>query len=335
MKKFLLRLKVFGCLTTILSLTLLYFLPALRVWLFERAVASKSAKTQETTRNFLTLLRVLPATPAPSASPSPVSTPTPSPEPSPAPLATPEPAPTPEPALVAERTAEEVIIRKGTEEVGRFSTHYKTDMPGGNGPAAVTGPHAWWGTKELLFHGDLVTKKVEVFLPYAGVKGEVTGLEGTDDGVIVATSAGKTTRIQPERHVWPGYLRAAFGPEAEVPPARYATLKKTIDSWIGVPYKWGGDTKQGIDCSGFVCQIFKNVKLSLPRTAKEQATVGKPVTDELRWGDLLSYDGHVSIYMGNGLAAEALGTKEAGGKVMYATIWHRPCLGARRILPEN
>lgn len=340
MKKFLLRLKVFGCLTTILTLTLLYFVPALRVWIFERAVAQKSVKTQETTRNFLTLLHVLPATPtaAPTPAPTPLASPTPqalpSPEPSPLALATPEPAATPEPTLVAERTAEEVIIRKGSEEVCRFSTHYKTDMPGGNGPAVVTGPHAWWGTKELLFHGDLVTKKVEVFLPYAGVQGEVTQLEAKDEGVIVTTSAGKTTRLQPDRHLWPGYLRAAFGPDAEIPPAKYAALKKQIDSWIGVPYKWGGDTKQGIDCSGFVCQVFKNVKQSLPRTSKEQAQVGKPVTDELHWGDLLCYDGHVSIYMGNGLAAEALGTKDAGGKVMYATIWHRPCLGARRVLPQ-
>lgn len=235
--------------------------------------------------------------------------------------------------MIAERTADAVVIRKGDEEVGRFSTLYKTDMPGGNGPAVVRGAHAWWGTKELLFHGDLVTKKIEVFLPYAGVKGEVTHLEANEDGVVVTTSLNKTTRLQPERHLWPGYLRAAFGPEAEIPPAKYAALKKSIESWMGVPYKWGGDTRQGIDCSGFVCQIFKSTGKSLPRTSKEQATVGKAVTDELHWGDLLCYDGHVSIYMGNGLAAEALGTKEGGGSVKLATIWHRPCLGARRVLP--
>ena len=312
MRKFLQRLKLFGCLGFILVSLLLSLLPALRVWIFEYSVARQPASTQGTLRSFFTLIRVLPQQPSPQSSP--------------------EIAPTPEPTLIAERKPEEVIIRKGTEEVGRFSTLYKTDMPGGNGPADVRGPHAWWGTKELLFHGDLVTKKIEVFLPYAGVNGEVTGLVANEEGVVVTTSLGKTTRIQHDRHVWPGYLRAAFGPESETPPGQYAALQKTVEGWIGVPYKWGGDTKQGIDCSGFVCQVFKTMGKSLPRTSKEQAAAGKPVTDELHWGDLLCYDGHVSIYVGNGRAAEALGTKDAGGKVMFATIWHRPCLGARRVL---
>jgi NlpC/P60 family len=320
---------------------------------------SQPAERQETTRKFLTMLHVLQATPSPTpiAPPTPAASPTPSPtegvavsaagdarpgdarpgdarpgDARPGDVPTPLPAATPEPAMTAERTPEAVLIKRGDEEVGRFTTLYKTDMPGGSGPAAVRGPHAWWGTKELLFHGDLVTKKIEVFLPYAGAKGEVTALAADDEGVTVTTSSGQSLRVLPERHVWKGFLRAALGPETETPPTKYAGLKKTVDGWIGTPYLWGGETKKGIDCSALVCQIFQTVKLSLPRTSKEQATVGKPVTDELKWGDLLCYDGHVSIYVGNGRSAEALGTKDAGGTVKYATIWHRPCTGARRLL---
>lgn len=339
MKKFWVRLKAFGCLSFLAITALLYFLPALREFLFTRSMQSQSAEHQETTRKFLTMLKVLQATPSPATpapEPTPISEPTPTPEPTPeAGLSTPSPdtPATPEPSVMARRTPDAIVLTRGSEEVGRFTTLYKTDMPGGTGPAAVSGAHAWWATKELLFHGDLVTKKIEVFLPYAGAKGEVAGLTADDEGVTVATSTGQSLRILPERHSWRGYVRAPLGPETEQPEPKYAALKKTVDSWIGTPYKWGGDTKQGVDCSGLVCQIFNTVKVSLPRTSKEQATSGKPVTDELRWGDILCYDGHVSLDVGNGRSAEALGTKETGGAVKYATIWHRPCTGVRRLLP--
>ena len=341
MKKFWVRLKAFGCLGFLAITALLYFLPALREFLFTRSMQSQSIEKQETTRKFLTMVHVLQSTPAPAASPSPIPAATPVPLPAPAPLASPEPllaspspgpAPDPEAKMQAERTPDAVVIRQGNDEIGRFTTLYKTDMPGGNGPAAVKGPHAWWSTKELLFHGDLVTKKIEVFLPYAGAKGEITGLVADEEGVTVTTSASQSLRVLPERHSWKGFVRAPLGPETEQPDPKYAALKKDIDGWMGTPYKWGGDTKEGVDCSGLVCQIFKTAGVSLPRTSKEQAAAGQPVTDELRWGDLICYEGHVSIYVGNGRSAEALGTKEAGGVVKYATIWHRASTGVRRLL---
>ena len=343
MKRFWVRLKAFGCLGTLAIVALLYFFPALREIVFTRSMQSQPVERQETTRKFLTMLHLLQASPVPVATPAPTPLTSPSPEPlaSPSPESTPSasasPSPqalaTPEPAMTAERTPEAVVIKQGNDEVGRFTTLYKTDMPGGSGPAAVRGPHVWWGTKELLFHGDLVTKKIEVFLPYAGAKGEISALVADDEGVSVKTSAGQSLRVLPERQEWKGFVRAPLGPETESPAPKYAALKKTVEGWIGTPYKWGGDTKQGVDCSGLICQIFASVKPSLPRTSREQATLGKPVTDALQWGDLLCYEGHVSIYVGNGRSAEALGTKETGGIVKYATIWHRPCTGVRRLLP--
>jgi cell wall-associated NlpC family hydrolase len=349
-KKFWVRLKAFGCLGFLAITALLYFLPALREFLFTKSMQSQSVERQETTRKFLTMVKLLPpvTTPAPEASPSPTPFAQPYPEgaqvgeaggrqeplasPSPETSPAPEAKVQPEMKMQAERTPDAVVIRQGSDEIGRFTTLYKTDMPGGNGPAAVKGPHAWWSTKELLFHGDLVTKKIEVFLPYAGAKGEITALVADEEGVTVTTSTSQSLRVLPEHHSWKGFVRAPLGPETEQPDPKYAALKKNIDGWIGTPYKWGGDTKQGVDCSGLVCQIFKATGISLPRTSKEQASAGQPVTDELRWGDVICYEGHVSIYVGNGRSAEALGTKEAGGVVKYATIWHRASTGVRRIL---
>ena len=50
------------------------------------------------------------------------------------------------------------------------------------------------------------------------------------------------------------------------------------ERWIGTPYQFGGVTHSGVDCSGFVCNVFKSVEKKLPRNSAEQATVGESVS---------------------------------------------------------
>jgi cell wall-associated NlpC family hydrolase len=78
-------------------------------------------------------------------------------------------------------------------------------------------------------------------------------------------------------------------------------------TFLGVPYKWGGTSPNGLDCSAFVQRCFATQGIGLPRTAHEQIACGMPVSPEdLRAGDRLyfaSSDGHIShtgIYVGNG-----------------------------------
>lgn len=61
-------------------------------------------------------------------------------------------------------------------------------------------------------------------------------------------------------------------------------------SYIGTPYKWGGTSKAGMDCSGLVCTSYKAVGINLPRTVVDQAKLGKDVDiASLRKGDLVIF----------------------------------------------
>ena len=82
-------------------------------------------------------------------------------------------------------------------------------------------------------------------------------------------------------------------------------LVKVAMGFLGAPYRLGGSTVTGIDCSGFVKKIYQFFNITLPRTAFEQSHVGLPVSrSELVEGDLLFFNtrrslGHVGIYIGN------------------------------------
>lgn len=86
----------------------------------------------------------------------------------------------------------------------------------------------------------------------------------------------------------------------------------------GIPYVWGGTTTSGFDCSGFAQYVFRKFGKSLPRTSRDQATVGQsiPVVPAyMRPGDLCFYANangiihHVAIYIGNGLIVGAQSSK--------------------------
>ena len=81
-------------------------------------------------------------------------------------------------------------------------------------------------------------------------------------------------------------------------------------SYLGVPYRYGGTTPDGFDCSGFVRYVFSENGIPLGRSSRDQALEGKAVPlSDLKPGDLLffnmhhrkhSWIDHVGLYVGNG-----------------------------------
>ena len=61
-------------------------------------------------------------------------------------------------------------------------------------------------------------------------------------------------------------------------------------TYTGTPYKWGGTTSSGMDCSGLLLNSFKVIDYNMPRTSAQQKKVGKRVSkDEIKKGDLVFF----------------------------------------------
>lgn len=101
-------------------------------------------------------------------------------------------------------------------------------------------------------------------------------------------------------------------------------IVQTAFQYLGIPYVWGGTSRYGTDCSGFVLQVFHRFGINLPRTARQQVSVGRPIGSvyEAQPGDRLYFAkggviDHTGIYIGDGRMIHAT---SAYGRVMVEKL---------------
>lgn len=120
-----------------------------------------------------------------------------------------------------------------------------------------------------------------------------------------------------------------------------ALMLKSIRSYQGVPYLWAGDTKRGMDCSGFTMKVFQeSSNYTLPHNAAAQYKLGSKVNiRQLKIGDLVFFRdieskgvSHVGIYVGNDKFAHASLSKGVVYSSMNQEYYRKRYVSARRIL---
>jgi len=116
-------------------------------------------------------------------------------------------------------------------------------------------------------------------------------------------------------------------------------LYKQYNKWRGTPYKYGGLSRSGVDCSGFVYQSYRSVfNHSLPRSTKDQIKKGKRVyINELQCGDLIFFKTgyktrHVGIYVENGKFMHASTSRGVTLSNLRSGYWREHYWQARRLL---
>ncbi len=124
-----------------------------------------------------------------------------------------------------------------------------------------------------------------------------------------------------------------------------SSILKDAEKYIGTPYKFGGNTSSGFDCSGFTVKVFDENDFKLPRRSSDQAEAGNKIDiNEVKPGDLLFFAtaggsrvSHVGIVhdIGNDGEVKFIHASTSKGVIISSLnekYWNKAYLHARRVL---
>ncbi len=120
-----------------------------------------------------------------------------------------------------------------------------------------------------------------------------------------------------------------------------SSFKKHFEEWESVRYRWGGLSKKGVDCSGFVYLSFLEHGIKLPRTTALQVKLGETIPkNKLKTGDLVFFKTsrtvrHVGIYLKDNKFIHASSSKGVTTSSLKSKYWSRKYWTARRLDPKK
>ncbi len=121
-----------------------------------------------------------------------------------------------------------------------------------------------------------------------------------------------------------------------------ASLRNVYADWRGTRHRMGGTSRRGVDCSGFVWAVYRNVfQMNLPRTTARQIKIGAPVSRyALQPGDLVffqppGYARHVGIYITDDRFLHASKSRGVTISTIDDRYWEHYFRTARRVLPTR
>ena len=173
----------------------------------------------------------------------------------------------------------------------------------------------------------------------SSIRGEIARMKAAEAArqrQLVAAAHARISSASPPSTNDVAVGAAATTPEgsAVAPPNVHGGVVGIAMRYVGVPYRWGGASPSGFDCSGFVMYVFSQIGVSLPHSSYAMMGMGTPVSiGQLQPGDLVFFTGgsHMGIYIGGGQFIHAPHTgdvvKISSMSGYYSSAW----AGGRRI----
>jgi peptidoglycan endopeptidase LytE len=237
------------------------------------------------------------------------------------------------------------VVRKG-DTLGKIARAHRVSVSKIQAANGLEGTHLSVGKKLVLPGGKARTKRRKA-RPTPGAQLSIVDSQGS-------TPSGDARKLPTEAELAelarsvkaagaasPGVAAASEAGKADV--SVRDRLLRVAQRMLSVPYRYGGTTLWGLDCSGFVQKTFAFLDLDLPRSAREQYREGAKVAkSDLSPGDLVffrtyaKYPSHVGIYLGDNRFVHASSRdRKVTVESLDTPYYMKRYIGAKRLLFEQ